>query len=68
MYLGGAAGAIWGVLYPGVWAILYQAPIAFAVTDLVLMTDARAELESRTALTVAAWRSFDLHFRPGRCR
>jgi len=54
MYLGGAAGAIWGVLYPSAWAILYQAPIAFVVTYLVLMTDARVELESRTALTVAA--------------
>ncbi len=54
MYLFGAATAIWGAFYPGPWALFYQAPIAFAITYIVLMSDARAEMEPRSRLVVAA--------------
>ncbi len=54
MYFSGAATAVWAAFYPGPWALFYQAPIAFGITYLVLMTDAQAEMEPRSRLVVAA--------------
>ena len=54
MFLGGAVGVVIDVLFPGLWAFLYQAPIGFGVAYVVAQQQARDPLDSKTAAAFAA--------------
>lgn len=52
--LHGIIGAFVNSLFPGLWAILYQAPIGFIVAYIVVMQQAARRVEGKTIVTLAA--------------